>query len=163
MEPAFGVIIPRPNDAPSSEPDAHGVIHQITVADFLQIVATEGGGGHPELGYSLVELTVVATDGTNRTFDKVLSLGAGTRCRFDLLCSQRYKDIVIDGARRGNVKQSYIDYLETIPHYDTLSTRGRRIGRFIFQTIFGLFVWPAYSLVLGLKLEAGGTATYVFR
>jgi hypothetical protein len=160
LEPAFGVIIPRPDDAPASEPDAHGVAHRITVLEFLQIVATvgfgqylslikghlinvsstgrqEGGGGHPELGYSIVEVVAETTSEPKRTLQRVLSLGAGTKCRFDLLCSARYKEIVVDGAKEGNVEPSYIEYLESIPHYDPSGTVGRRIGRMCFLGIFG--------------------------
>lgn len=89
MEPAFGVIIPRPDNAPASEPDCHGVAHRITVDEFLQIVATEGGGGHPELGYSIVDVAVETTVEPKETIERVLTLGAGTKVRFDLLCSLR--------------------------------------------------------------------------
>lgn len=161
LEPAFGVIIPRPDDAPASEPDSHGVAHRITVAEFLRIVATEGGGGHPELGYSIVEVTCETTTEPKRTLTRVLSLGAGTKCRFDLLCSvrdfvlcswdclstfadivclvanqQRYKEIVIDGAKQGGVDPAYIEYLESIPYYDRSATFGRQVGRTLFVGLF---------------------------
>ncbi|KAI9025599.1 hypothetical protein DFJ74DRAFT_45284 [Hyaloraphidium curvatum] len=160
LEPAFGVLIPRPADAPESEPDCHGVCHRITSDEFLKIVATEGGGGQPSMGYSIVEVTAESTSGTPRTFHRVLSLGAGSKVWFNLLCSARYKELVVDGAKQGGVDPSYVSYLESIPHYDSSATWGRKIGRLISIAIMGTLVIPAFLLTSRLQLEPGGRGTY---
>ena len=56
IEPAFFSISKRTSADP--EPELHGVAHKITAKDYQQIRATEGGGGHPTLGYQDEHLKV---------------------------------------------------------------------------------------------------------
>lgn len=56
IEPAFFSISLR--SLADHEPELHGVAHKITAKDYQQIRATEGGGGHPTLGYQDERLKV---------------------------------------------------------------------------------------------------------
>lgn len=55
LEPAFFSVSKRTSEA---DVELHGVAHKITKKAYDHIRATEGGGGHPTLGYQDEKLKV---------------------------------------------------------------------------------------------------------
>jgi hypothetical protein len=87
----------------------HGVVHTLTLADWNQIVRTEGGGGFAP-GYLAVEVNVTTYSGkTLRAWTLKTHPLSKTVTRF--FPSQRYKTLCVKGAEDCGVAAEYLDFL----------------------------------------------------
>jgi len=152
MEPTFASI--RKNNS-NDDVMLHGVLHEVTQDDFAQIQLTEGGGGYEGTGYN-VEIIKCNTyagetvEAKTLVWDEALSIE-------NAYPSQRYCNLLIEGAKYHNVDPSYISYLELLPYYDKANTKlVKNIGRTLFilslsPIIISVFGWFTMSKQLGIK------------
>uniref|UniRef100_A0A7S3SXV2 gamma-glutamylcyclotransferase n=1 Tax=Strombidinopsis acuminata TaxID=141414 RepID=A0A7S3SXV2_9SPIT len=115
LEPAFAAI--KPNEGR----ECHGVLYTLTPADWLRLLASEG----VPLAYRPVPLTVECYDG-RRVEAMSLGVGAGiptaqfrgTRKGVDDVAeiqprpSQRYLNLLREGARESGLAATWVEYLE---------------------------------------------------
>jgi hypothetical protein len=129
MEPCFATLYKRedyPKEAGRDlRPDVHGVAFKITESEFQRVLATEGGSGWNDGscgGYRVSEVEALDYEGntmsvltlTNLPRDNIRGLEAFKNCP-----SQRYKNLVVNGARSSGVDSAYVNWLEEQQVYDT--------------------------------------------
>jgi hypothetical protein len=179
-EPCFGNV--RLRDIPTTrterditQEDYHkdhwqkglvGVVYEVTRADYINIIATEGGGS----GYQdvLVDCYTLSDDPTKQVplepsgqpF-KAHTLFAPTKIgRPDHSYAQpspRYLKLITDGAAEHKLPYEYQDFLNQIRTYHITDTR-QQLGQFVF-----LSVWAPFFLFLladGAKLFLKPDGTY---
>mmetsp|Transcript_6048 Transcript_6048/g.9247 ORF Transcript_6048/g.9247 Transcript_6048/m.9247 type:complete len:317 (+) Transcript_6048:125-1075(+) len=124
-------------------PDVHGVAFLITKEDFLRTLATEGGNGWNDGtcgGYRISRVDAKSYNDTS-CFPAVTLTHLPTDNRRPGLwmnCpSQRYKGLVVNGAKNSGLDPAYIQWLEKQPSYDT--SRNKRSKR-----IVDIFMIPCF-------------------
>lgn len=132
-EPAFSAIKPR--DDPTT-PDVHGVLYLISQEQFLQVVASEGGG----TAYGLVNISALPLfEEDRRRFGnciEAVSLIAEMKRTPNGLPSVRYMTLLLDGAREAGLSEEYRMYLAKQPTYAP-PDRGRALlGATVFLRLF---------------------------
>jgi hypothetical protein len=130
-----------------------GVVYEVTRADYINIIATEGGGS----GYQDVLVDCYALNGTLNEI--VPSDPSGPHFKAHTLYdpsglsrrehsyaqpSARYLKLITDGATEHDLPQEYQDFLNQIRPFH-LTTIRQRLGQFVF-----LAVWaPFFLFALG--------------
>jgi hypothetical protein len=151
-----------PNEKPLQPDDYHkdhwhkglvGVVYEVTRADFVHIIATEGGGS----GYQDVVVDCYALSSNPR--DKVPSTAAGQPFKAHTLFapamdgrpdqsyaqpSARYLKLITDGAAEHSLPYEYQDFLHQIRTYQLSSIR-QRLGQFVFMMLWA----PIFLLIFG--------------
>ncbi|GFR44050.1 hypothetical protein Agub_g5210 [Astrephomene gubernaculifera] len=97
--------------------EVHGVLHRVRVADWVQVMATEGVSGG-KTSYRVVEVEVVLYDG-RRTRALTLqgqppSLHSPAR---PVAPSRRYLDLLREGARHHGLHPAYLAHLDSLQPY----------------------------------------------
>jgi hypothetical protein len=177
-EPCFGNV--RYRDQPITEAEGQlkqedyhknhwqkglvGVVYEVTRADYINIIATEGGGS----GYQdvLVDCYTLGNDPTMEVPFKPhgISFKAHTLFapakidRSDHSYAQpspRYLKLITDGAAEHKLPYEYQDFLNQIRTYHITDTR-QQLGQFVF-----LSIWSPFFLFLfggaGIFLRPDGT------
>ncbi|KEF62377.1 uncharacterized protein A1O9_00349 [Exophiala aquamarina CBS 119918] len=142
-----------------------GVVYEVTRADYINIIATEGGGS----GYQDVLVDCFALNGTlNETvpsnpsgpYFKAHTLydptGLSRREHSYAQPSPRYLKLITDGATEHALPQEYQDFLNQIRPFH-LTTNRQRLGQFIFLSIWGPFILFALQ---GSKIFLRPDGTY---
>jgi hypothetical protein len=126
-----------------------GVAYEVTLADYVHIIATEGGGASYQ--DVLVDCYVLSDDPSNTvpatpsgTPFKAHTLFApasksGRLTRPDPAYAQpspRYLKLLTDGANEHTLPYDYQDYLHSINGY-LITTTKQQLGQFIFLSIWG--------------------------
>ncbi len=136
-EPCFASIGNSPWIGSPNSPELQGVAHLISRTDFERIQRTEGGGGHPGLGYQPAKVPVECYDGTK--IETITLIHTISIKQFRAHPSLRYKKIILDGAIDYGLDAEYVRYLESIPSYERPKT-------YWFYLSFVLFVVPFLAL-----------------
>lgn len=142
-----------------------GVVYEVTRADYINIIATEGGGS----GYQDVLVDCYALNGT---LDEVVPsdpsgpcfkahtlydpTGLSRRKHSYAQPSPRYLKLITDGAAEHALPQEYQDFLNQIRTFH-LTTTKQRLGQFIFLSIWGPFLLFALQ---GSKIFLRPDGTY---
>jgi len=140
-EPSYASIGQHP--ILQDQPEVHGVVHQITREDYDRIKATELGGEHDDIGYASVPVTV-------HTYEcrqlKALTLVEVPQTVYhgQFYPSKRYMELIEEGAAEFNLKQSYIEWLKTIPRFVPPEGILERIGKYLFLGIILLCAVPLW-------------------
>jgi len=125
VEPAFATLIPNPSGS------VHGVATLFTMEDAADLDKQEGGGSY----YSSVTSLARVYDDDNRdgTAGNMMAVDVYTSKKPQPIgspqgpCSERYRDILLMGARESNLDPAWIDMLLNLPTYtpsaDTLARR----------------------------------------
>ena len=136
-----------------------GVVYEVTLADYVHIIATEGGGA--SYNDVLVECYALADDphvtvpivpsGTpfkaHTLFAPAPGSGRSRLTRPDPDYAQpspRYLKLITDGADELTLPYEYQDYLHSIRGYH-MTTSKQRLGQFIFLSIWA----PLLAFVFG--------------
>jgi len=122
-----------------------GVVYEVTRADYINIIATEGGGA----GYQDVLVDCYALNGTlneivpsdpSGPFFKAHTLydakGLSRREHSYAQPSPRYLKLITDGATEHALPQEYQDFLNQIRTFH-LTTTKQRLGQFILLAVWG--------------------------
>ncbi|KAL5364143.1 hypothetical protein BJX96DRAFT_178711 [Aspergillus floccosus] len=155
QEPAFSSISPM-SDAivGPGAPSVHGTAYLVDRADYSSIIASEGGGtAYKEV---VLRAQVITTDrgaGTrsiegeeDEEEERWLSVMSLTRAYAPIIprCpSQRYKDIICNGAQEAHLPSDYQAFLAALPVYQSRQTAWRMIGAGIFLAIWIPFMTVA--------------------
>jgi hypothetical protein len=132
IEPAFASI--HKTDVSKNERELHGVVYKITPEDFDQIRRTEGGGGHDNMGYEVVEVDVNTYCGKSFVA-KTLVAHADWTPKFEVLPTERYLKLLRNGAKEHGLDPEYAKYLEDWKHYDKTGL-AKKIGMFTMLIMF---------------------------
>jgi hypothetical protein len=147
FEPGMGCIHPIPKGA--DEQELHGVAYLVSAADYRHIRKTEGGG-YKDTGYQDINVECVRYDGQQFTA-KTLVRPENHYHVDSLLPSKRYLTLLRDGAREHGITNEYVDYLESLRHYEPKETVGKQIGRYVLLAIFLPLALPfLLSIFLGM-------------
>lgn len=124
-----------------------GVVYEVTRADYINIIATEGGGA----GYQDVLVDCYALNGTLKevvpwrpsgSYFKAHTLydpkGRSQRQHSYAQPSPRYLKLITDGATEHDLPQEYQHFLHQIRSYH-LTTTKQRLGQFLFLAIWSPF------------------------
>ncbi|KAF9971799.1 hypothetical protein BGZ73_005148 [Actinomortierella ambigua] len=141
------------NPEASYPPDLQGVIHRITVADWQQVIRTEGGWGHDiPTGYDMIDVecfpySTKGRDTTTNTIDfsrsvmaKVL-IARPLSIRSHCQPTARYLGLLTTGAEIHGLEPSYQNYLSSLVPYECTG-KLTKVGR-------ALFVLFSAPIVLG--------------
>jgi hypothetical protein len=122
-----------------------GVVYEITKADYIHVIATEGGGS----AYQDVLVDCYALDEDAReevpleprglTFKAHTLFSPPNVSRPDPSYAQpspRYLKLITDGAEEHNLPYEYQEYLKNIRTYTTTTTK-QKLGQFIFLSLWG--------------------------
>ena len=159
----------------SDQPDYHkdhwkkgmvGVVYEVTLADYVHIIATEGGGS----AYQDVVVTchalpdgvhTVPTNPTEETAFRAHTLFTpplpppkpgrpvlGPVHRPDPSYAQpsaRYLKLISDGADEHSLPGEYKDFIHSLRPY-TVTTQGQRLGQFILLAMWGPFIQLVFAM-----------------
>ena len=125
VEPAFATLIPNPSGS------VHGVSTLFSVADAAELDKQEGGGSYYTSVTSLAR--VYDDDDRDGTAGEMMAVEIYTSKKPQPLgspqgpTSERYRDILVMGARESNLDPAWIDMLVNLPTYtpsgETLAKR----------------------------------------
>jgi hypothetical protein len=116
VEPCFASIGKKVWFGAPSNAQVHGVVHDVSAAQFQSIRKTEGGGGNPGVGYQVAEVEVALYDGKKL---KALTLMQAEKIKdFRAYPTRRYMNLLLSGAKENGIRKEYIAYLEGIPAYE---------------------------------------------
>lgn len=112
IEPCFGNIEYNKNSC------VHGLLHKMTSYDFMRLMSSEAGSNETKHGYIAKEVTCVTYDG-KKIIARALQCVDGSRQyvkKHELLYpSQRYMNLLINGAIEYNLDKQYISWLKSYP------------------------------------------------
>ncbi|KNC81495.1 hypothetical protein SARC_06183 [Sphaeroforma arctica JP610] len=160
LEPCFATLRHRSeHKAFDSYPDAQAVAYQIRESEYMRILATEGGHGYNDLGlYSSEMINVSAFDGTQ--IKGFALLGGYCRTSVDISMknkpSKRYRDIVIEGAKKSGLRPEYIKFLEQFDAYSPPQDRWGRLAKYlvlllVLPSLLSMLVGVPFLLSLGFE------------
>lgn len=110
VEPCFGNIKENPNS------EIHGVLHQMTSTEFKHLLATEGGSGVDDNGYTPLKVNVHTYDGRFiEAYALVVRQNSRAILKQHALPSARYIGLLRRGATHHKVHPLYIEYLQSLP------------------------------------------------
>ena len=125
MEPCFATCMKREHSSyPFERPDVQGMAFLITESEFKRVLATEGGSGWNDGscgGYRISTVEAVDYDDNKFTVVTLTNVPADFNTRINSWknCpSQRYKNLVVNGAKKSGVDSKYIEFLEKQDIYD---------------------------------------------
>ncbi|CAG8668696.1 8686_t:CDS:2 [Ambispora leptoticha] len=131
------------NPMDSLPPVLQGILYKITKEQYQKILMTEGVWGWDDIptGYKELEVECVTYDG-EKIVAKTLISKPGSISR-DLQASERYLNILKEGAREHNMNYNYQTYLaRKIAPYKITTTRkkiGKRVPRWVAVYALQLF------------------------
>jgi len=147
VEPSFASIGKQPLHP--SQPEVHGVAHQITLADYEQIRRTEGGGGHDNIGYDSVEVTVNCYDGQELSAFTLVQCPSPRRIHHGVFYpSKRYMKLIEEGSVEFGLEGKYQEWLKTLPRYEPSPTLVHKMGKILYLSIAVLFFIPFVGPIL---------------
>ncbi|EFJ40815.1 hypothetical protein VOLCADRAFT_99290 [Volvox carteri f. nagariensis] len=133
--------------------ELHGVLHRVSTADWVQIMATEGVGAGKS-GYRVVEVEVTLYDGRRiraLTLEgQPPSLHPPTR---SVSPSRRYLGLLGDGARHHGLNPEYITYLDSLQSYEA-NGWNNATGRAVVLAAAVPLALPLLPAVVLLRLTA---------
>lgn len=130
-----------------------GVVYEITKADYIHVIATEGGGAAYQdvlvdcYALDEDECQKVPMEPQGATFKAHTLFSPPNASRPDpsyAQPSQRYLKLITDGAEENKLPYEYQEYLKNIRTY-TITTTRQRLGQFIFLAIWG----PIFAFIFG--------------
>jgi len=140
--------------------DVHGMAFLISQNDFEKMLATEGGNGWNDGscgGYRLSTVEAVDYDGKKLSVRTLTNLPDDNRRSLSWRNSpsQRYKDLVVNGAKDSGIDPKYVEWLESQSVYDATSKNSySRIILFpIFLSYMCYYVWGQALLVERFKMK----------
>ena len=154
IEPCFATCVKREHSPyPNPRPDVHGVAFLITESEFTRVLATEGGSGWNDGscgGYRVSEVEAVDYQGkkmnvltlTNLPEDNYRPMESYKNCP-----SERYKNLVVNGAKQSNIDPNYIKWLETQQSYDKSQHGLKQRIALVVQVLF--FLPLLFSMLVG--------------
>ncbi|KAI9506143.1 hypothetical protein BX070DRAFT_232298 [Coemansia spiralis] len=128
----------------------HCIAHLITRKEMDHIINTEGGNGHPDFGYQVVEVECQTYDGKPITGVTLIDKDTRLTRRHP---SARYHKILLDGAAEHGLSPEYIERLAAIMPY-TASTFGQKTGKWAMLVI---------GLPLALPVIISSMAALIFK
>jgi len=138
LEPSFASVSQKP--AFDSQPEVHGVVHEITRSEYDEVRRTEGGGGHIGIGYESVKINITTYDGQTLPAFTLVEYPR-TIYHGQFFPSKRYMTLLENGSVEYGLKVEYQEWLKSIPRYEPLPNLRHRIGRTLFlffAIIFGI-------------------------
>ena len=163
LEPAFATCVKREHSIEAdARPDVQGVAFRITESELRRVLATEGGCGWNDGsvgGYRLSNVPAVDFDGNALDVWTLTSLrsdirrpGAARNCP-----SQRYKGLVVDGAKEVGLDAEYIAWLEQQPAYTAVGLGWEhKVAKIVALLLIGLPAMVQFALVNPLVMRASG-------
>ncbi|CAG8538388.1 3335_t:CDS:2 [Ambispora leptoticha] len=130
------------NPMDSLPPVLQGVLYKISKEQYQRVIRSEGGWGWDDVprGYNELEVECVTYDGEKIVAKTLISRPESIST--DLQTSERYHNILKEGAREHNMNFNYQTYLATkITPYKITNTR-KKIGKALLYTLF----LPAFSI-----------------
>ncbi|GIZ40462.1 hypothetical protein CKM354_000379800 [Cercospora kikuchii] len=133
-EPAMASIARRrssPKDpAEDRSPAVHGIGYLLSVADFQKLVVSEGAG----TAYQEVDLAAEPVSGEEEAGEVVTVRTLVSRYPFrpNPLPSQRYLDLLLQGASEHGLPTAYQNYLASLPTYRRNLSRTEELGSRFF-------------------------------
>ncbi|KAJ1876667.1 hypothetical protein H4R99_007919 [Coemansia sp. RSA 1722] len=158
VEPGFGTIMPvdrsnetadkangqsqlllqsRKTDCQAGSP-LHCIAHLITKKEFAHIINTEGGSGNPDFGYQVLEVACKTYDGQSLKGMTLIDYETKVSCYHP---SQRYRNIILNGAEEHNLAPEYIERLKMVKPY-VAETAGQRFAKYLVIAIGVPFALP---------------------
>mmetsp|Transcript_6812 Transcript_6812/g.9944 ORF Transcript_6812/g.9944 Transcript_6812/m.9944 type:complete len:295 (-) Transcript_6812:60-944(-) len=132
-----------------ARPDIHGIAVLISKSDFLRVLATEGGNGWNDGSCGGYRISTVGAKGYDSVSFTALTLthlpednrrpGLWMNCP-----SQRYKDLIVNGAKDSGLDTLYVQWLEKQPSYDPSRNR-------ISKRIVDFFSFPCFWHMFALR------------
>ena len=132
-----------------------GIVYEVTKADYVHIIATEGGGS----AYQdvLVDCYALSNDPTEQVpaTPKGFSFKAHTLFspdngfRHDASYAQpsaRYLKLITDGAREHDLPHEYQTFLKSIGTYQ-MTTSKQRLGQYVFVAMWA----PIFAIIFGSR------------
>ena len=163
LEPAFATCVKREQSIEAdARPDIHGVAFRITETELKRVLATEGGCGWHDGsvgGYRLSSVRAIDYDGncldvwtlTNERCD-IQRPGASHNCP-----SQRYKGLVVDGAKEVGLDSKYITWLEQQPAYTGAGLGWKfTVAKLLVMILIGLPSMVQFMIANPLIMRASG-------
>ncbi|KAI4160823.1 MAG: hypothetical protein LQ342_005438 [Letrouitia transgressa] len=142
-----------------------GVVYEVTPSDYAHIIATEGGGAsYTDILVSCHPIGKDLKDSPHRPTSPIFkahtllsphadqpALPRFSRPDTDYAQpSARYLKLLTDGAAEHSLPSDYQEYLQSLQPY-TITTRGQRIGKWVFTA-----TWlPAITAAFGLSKILG--------
>jgi len=154
LEPGMGTIVQRKqfkgNSFIENAPDVVGVAHKLTLVDFSKILLTEGSPSteHPDTdvaelenpnssagGYHLIPISIQPLSDSGEPLGKpimalTLTTTSPKRLKPEALCSKRYLNLLITGAKLHSLPTAYVSWLESLDYFKPNWTK--RIAGFFF-------------------------------
>ena len=116
IEPCFASIGKNVWFGAPSDAQAHGIVYDVSAAQFQSIRKTEGGGGNPGVGYQVAEVEVVLYNGKKL---RALTLMQAEKIKdFRAYPTRRYMNLLLSGAKENGMSLEYVAYLKGIPVYE---------------------------------------------
>jgi len=112
MEPCFGNVVR------STGATVHGVLFLITIKEFKYILSTEGGAGESKDGYQAEDVNIKKYDGTvvtAKTLVATPSTFLSDKNMTRVFPTQRYMNLLINGAIHYKLETHYIEELKLMP------------------------------------------------
>ncbi|EHK21971.1 uncharacterized protein TRIVIDRAFT_170504 [Trichoderma virens Gv29-8] len=143
QEPAFlsisvAVASTGKNSNGVALPDVHGTAYLVDRKAYYSIIASEGGGtAYEEIAVRAERISSGAEKESHIPQSLVvMTLTRGYAETIPRCPSQRYKDIVVQGAEEAHLPASYRSFLDTIPTYRPPKSAWRLVGAKIFLAIW---------------------------
>jgi hypothetical protein len=133
----------------SDEQELHGVAYLVSAADYAHIRKTEGGG-YEGMGYQDTLVECIGYDG-KVIHARTLIRSENQHLVDHLLPSLRYLTLLRDGAREHNVAQEYVDYLDSLRHYNPKESHGKTLGRVVLLAVFLPLAIPFLIMIILCK------------
>lgn len=156
LEPCFANVRPRlPPLPPLAKQDKElvGVVYKLREEDYSRLFASEGAGtGYQEFTVTCYPLTPSTTAESNEIIATTLlcredaSPGTTNLTRPGCQPSNRYLQLLREGARERGLPTSYVRYLDGLRGYKVTSRR-QFVGGIVVMVVWG----PALFLMLGLN------------
>ncbi|KAH8888280.1 hypothetical protein GQ53DRAFT_749209 [Thozetella sp. PMI_491] len=159
-EPAFGAIEPIPDDGTelaSAAPTVQGVLYLITRSQYVQVLASEGGGTAYRAIHVLAE--PLSEDNRRRFGARIqaFSLQAHLLRKPAGLASLRYMNLILEGAQEAGLTSKYQAYLQRRPVYLAPETGRSAVGATVFLRLFGP-VMGALERLTKSQIQSDGLA-----
>ena len=144
----------------AAPPDVLGVAYLVTAAQYVRVLASEGGGtAYEDICLAAVPVGPADRELTGSDSVDVHTLGSAMVREPWPRPSRRYMDIVATGACEADLPAYYRAYLDAIRVYEPLKGRRGRVGAAIFLAVWG----PVMELLERVTNATMGEDGYVPR
>ncbi|KAK7530981.1 gliotoxin biosynthesis protein GliK [Phyllosticta citribraziliensis] len=151
-EPAYTSIRPITGTDDAKAREVVGVAYLITTEQYIHLVASEGGG----IAYADIALPAVPVDAIDEAMTgpsfTIRTLGTIMQRDPPAVPSQRYMNLLTDGASDANLPDDYRQYLQNLPVYQPPRNVMRKIGALLFVAFWG----PVMYLVEKMTMASLG-------